>query len=118
VSGTGLSNVYDETKSIIFISLGILKLPDELLSLRPESICELVLRRPTPPEAQPACPLLFLKLDVLILMHCCGLGHWRRVQSTYVSGSITCRIHTHPFDRIATVESCSGGSGDGLQWGR
>lgn len=41
--------------------------------------CEPGLRRPT----SAACPLPLPHLDVL--MYCCGLGHWRRVQSTYVS---------------------------------
>lgn len=49
-------------------------------------------------------PLLSSQLDVL--MYCCGLGHWRRVQSTYVSDhrSITCSIHAHVLNAIATVE--------------
>lgn len=43
------------------------------------------------PEALHAWPLPSSQLDVL--MYCCGLGHWRRVQSTYVSdhSSVTLR---------------------------
>lgn len=61
--------------------------------------CEPVLTWPTP-EALTACSLLPSQLDVL--MYCCGLGHWRRVQSTYVSDHRS--IHPHLLDPIATVE--------------
>lgn len=59
-------------------------------------VCEPALKWPYP-EPPPACPLTSLQLNVL--MYCCGLGHWRRVQSTYVSDhrSITCSIHPHLF---------------------
>ena len=69
-------------------------------------MCEPGLKRPTP-EALSACPLLFPQLDVL--MYCCGLGHWQRVQSTYVSDHRS--IHPHLFDPIATVVLCCGREG-------
>lgn len=50
--------------------------------------------RPPTSEALKACPH-FLSPQLDVLMYCCGLGHWRRVQSTYVSdrtvASAVCR---------------------------
>lgn len=59
--------------------------------------------RPPTSEALKACPhFLFSQLDVL--MYCCGLGHWRRVQSTYVSDRTVARAVRHCiFSAIATA---------------
>lgn len=59
--------------------------------------------RPPTSEALKACPH-FLSPHLDVWMYCCGLGHWRRVQSTYVSGRTVARaVCRHVFSAIATA---------------